>query len=455
MEQVDTAFERLGPVDSLFWHLEGRPTHMHLGTLGVFEDTGLSLTEIRDHVAGCLPAIPRWTQKLQGVRFNVGHPVWVDDPTFDVAAPVTEVSLPAPAGHAELYDFVADVNSHPIDPTRPLWRIWVVRMSDNRMALVMQAHHALADGISTWEIVTQLFDLERDAPAKALPPAPPRPAPTDAQLVRRTLGDHVGTLATTVRSLATSSRDDLTNVARSARSAFDYGRRGLSGPPKTSLNEPIGHRRRFLGVRTELDAVKAIKKDNGCTVNDVVVALAAGGLRTLFAERDELYEGMEIRAMVPVSLHGDGAAPTGNDLGCFLVDLPVGEPDPLERLRKISERFDEQKYGNSLEGLRAVTSVMPHLPPPLVRAVGGRLANGAFNVAISNVPGPSFPVYFRGGQMLEPFPVLPLAGRSAVAISVMSYLDRLNFGVLGDHDLVPDLPLVGRGIEDELERLSA
>ena len=476
------ATDRLTALDASFLHLEDASSHMHVAGVSLFAGEAPTYQELLAHVEGRLSLVPRFRQKLRLVPFGQGRPVWVDDPHFNLEYHVRVTALPPPGSEEQLKNLASRVFAQQLDRTKPLWEIWLVEGlgaadpaprdgsgdeegsppgREKRFALLSKTHHALVDGIAGVDITAVLFDTARDPETPPGPGSPwqPRPEPTSVQL----LGEAMIERATQPAEVARSARAAFRAPRRLARRGLEsvaamgaLARTGV-GAPSCFLNVDIGPHRRFDWVRAELDDVKAIKNKLGGTVNDVVLAVVTGALRGFMQQRGEVVEGVTLKAMVPVSVRREGEyGMTGNRVAAMMAALPVYEVDPVERLRILSDELSGLKDSGQAVGAEALTQ-LAGFAPPTVLAQAGRLQSRQrfFNLVVTNVPGPQLELYVLGRPLVDVFPLAPLARRQALCIAVMSYHGRLNFGLLGDFDAMPDLEVLAQGIRDSIEELRA
>lgn len=440
----------LTPLDATFLELEeaDETAHMHIGAVLVFEGPAPTLAQLRRRVEARLALLPAYRRRLSEPRTGgLRWPRWVDHEAFDVADHVLEGALPAPGSHEQLCAWAADFWSRRLDRTLPLWEIALVTgLHDGGWALVTKTHHAMVDGVGSIDAAVLTFDL----PDGADVPAPPAPAgePGTPGPVRRALG--------MVRAGADAALhpERLRDVLQRSRAAVEMIVRDEAvAAPRTSLNEPIGSRRRFATVSTELAEVKAVRRALGGTVNDVVLAAVAGGLRRLLEHRGEAPPAQGLRAMVPVNVREPGVQ-LGNHITSLFVHLPVAIADPAARYRCTLEEAEGLKSGTQAVGSRTVIDVASLAPPVLHSVIARSLfASRLFNVTVTNVPGPPEPLFAFGARMVDVLPLVPLAAAHAVGVAIVSYAGRLTFGITGDHETAPDLALVARGIADSLTEL--
>lgn len=453
--------DRLTPVDASFLHQEHANSHMHIGGLTLVEGPPPSMEEFLEQIRRRLHLVPRYRHKLAYTALDSGRPVWVDDPNFNLEYHVRHTALPAPGGWDQLQELTARIFSQQLDRSKPLWEMWLIEgLEDDRFALITKTHHSLIDGIAGVDLATVLFDLSPDPPQ--IPhsgrPWKPHPEPSAASLV--TAG--VVGAARTGAALLEGALDALTHperaMARAREAAEGVGEiiwAGLNPAPETPLNVPIGPHRRFVGVTASLEDFKTVKNAFGGTVNDVVLAIVAGALRSFLIKRGRRTEGVEMRALVPVSVRAEedhGAA--GNRIVVMRGPLPVYISDPLNRLRFVSQAMDGLKESKQALGAEVIAGAQ-NFAPPTILAQASRLnfSTRLFNLIVTNVPGPQFPLYVLGREMVLAIPVAFLPENHALAIAIMSYNGQMNFGLLGDFDALPDIDEIGDAIREELAGL--
>jgi diacylglycerol O-acyltransferase / wax synthase len=415
---------------------------MHVASAILFEGSPPSHEEFRDQIESRLHLVPRFRQKLRFVPFDQGRPVWVDDPFLNLDYHVRRTALPAPGSEEQLRNLAARIFSQQLDRTKPLWELWLVEGLDgDRFAVVGKSHHALVDGISGVDITTVLFDLEEspENPPVRPPKWAPRPEPTDLDL-----------LADALRERATSPRE----IVRGVRAALRGPRQVLRGlgatgkmlevaraAPPSPFNVEIGPHRRIAFVRADLAQFKAVKNAHGGTVNDVVLSVVAGALGNYLRARAYDTDELKMRAMVPVSVRAEeerGAL--GNRISAMMAPLPVFSQDPVERLRLVTETMGDLKGSGQAVGAELLTR-LTDFAPPTIASQAARLqpAQRFFNLVVTNVPGPQFPLYLLGRRMEAIFPLVPLARRQALCVGIMSYDGQIYFGLVGDYDAMADL----------------
>ena len=453
--------DRLSGLDASFLSLERSGAHMHVGSVLVFEGEAPPYEEFVAKLEQRLHLVPRYRQKLAWPRLVQSRPIWIDDPHFNAHYHVRHTALPEPAGEEELARLAGRVFAQGLDRSKPLWELWLVdRVGDDAFALISKTHHALVDGVSGVDISTVLFDLEAEPPEPdPAPPWYPRPEPSPAHL-----------LATSVAERATAPVDALRGALGAARHperAVEGGGRavkglaamaaaGVAGAPPSPLNVRIGSHRRFAWVDSDLDRFKAIKAALGGTVNDAVLAAVAGALRAFLIRRGRDPEGVELKAMVPVSVRADAErGALGNRVAAMYAPLPVYAPDAKERFDIIHAAMGGLKESGQAVGAEVLTRMAGFAAPTVLdQAARLQTRQRFFNVVVTNVPGPQFPLYLQGRRLRAFYPQVPLTLNTALGIAIMSYDGRLGFGLLGDYDAMPDLDAVADDLERSIDDLA-
>jgi diacylglycerol O-acyltransferase / wax synthase len=458
--------ERLSPLDSSFLFMEERTTAMHVGGLMTFEPpeggVGFDVEAFIRLIGERLAAVPRYRQKVREVPGRLGLPVWVDDPGFDLQYHVRRSALPAPGSDAQLRDLVARLQARQLDRSRPLWEIYLVEgLADGRFAVITKTHHAMVDGLSSIDIGAVLLDLTpqpRESPPDTWDPAA---EPSGLGLVASAVTDQLRrpqSVLDTVRRAATDARTAATSVVQTGGAMLVAARTATRGAPTNPLNAEIGEQRRYGTSAGELADYKAIRTTHGGTVNDVVLAVVAGGLRRWLITRGEpVLDSTTVRAMVPVSVRLPGTdADLGNRVSAYFVALPVGVSDPGERLRTITAAMAVHKQSGQAIGASALVGLVG-LTPPTLHSLGAKLSSSLssrmFNVVVTNVPGPQFPLYAMGGRMREMYPVVPLAKGQAVSIGITSYDGGVFYGLNADRDAMGDVDVLASSIGESLAEL--
>ena len=488
--------ERLAGLDGAFLSLESSTTHLHILGALVFDPTGVpggvDFHRIRSLVAERVHLVPPFRQRLVDVPFGLQHPALVDDPGFDLDYHVRRAGLPAPGGRAELSTLVADLASRPLDRHRPLWEFHVVEgLAGGRIALVPKVHHAIIDGVAGAEVMAAFFDLSPDptprplfgpqpgarsgsgAPAgdDADPAGPtptggtgwsPDPLPGEVEQWRHLLGSVPGHAEAVVRTLGRTVRT-VREVSSRNREVHGALPPAPFEAPRTSINRAISPHRRVAFAELPLGDVARIRQVLGGTANDVVLTVTSGAMRRFFAGRGEEHEGSLV-AMVPVSVRGAGERDAlGNRITALLVSLADGVGEPATRLGYIREGMASAKAQN-----RSVDADLfagwAQATCPVVATRMSRLVTNLrlfdrvapmFNLIVSNVPGPDIPLYLAGARMEAMYPVGPIIEGVGVNVTIFSYGDSMFVGVQGCWDLVPDVEVIGRAMEESLAELVA
>jgi diacylglycerol O-acyltransferase / wax synthase len=458
---------RLSALDSTFLHLESSgPSHMHVASVMVFRGPAPTLTEFVEHVQGRLHLVPRYRQRLAFVPLGQGRPMWVDDPRFNPYYHIRQTALPRPANEAALKNLAGRVFSQRLDRHKPLWELWLVeRLSGDRFAVIAKAHHALVDGISGVDITTVLLD---DAPAPARrgasrPPSSwvPRPVPSpvkllgDALLERATIPSE---MARGARATVRAPRKALSQVRENLSDVGALTWAGISSPaPRSPFNVEIGSHRRYTFLDAELALFKAIKDALGGTINDVVLTVVSLALGAYLRAQGYDTTDLVLRAMVPVSVRAQAErGALGNRVAAMWARLPVGVKDPIECHKQVRVAMAELKRGGQAVGAQVLTDLAGFAPPTILsQAARLQARQRYFNLVVTNVPGPQFPLYLLGRELLSLYPVLPLARQQALGVAVMSYNGHLGFGLLGDYDTLPELESIAREITKAISSLAA
>jgi diacylglycerol O-acyltransferase len=454
--------DRLTAVDASFLTNESSSSHMHVGAILIFEGPPPRYVDLVEHVRGRLPLVPRFRQKLVVPPLEAGRPLWADDVNFNLTYHIRHTALPDPGGEEELKHLAGRIFSQQLDRLKPLWELWLVQnLERDRFAILTKTHHAMVDGVSGVDIGTVLFDLERKAePVKLEDDWVPQPEPGTTELVARGIADAV---AAPVK-LAERAVDAVRNPETAARKAVE----ALEGvgeivsafadpAPDVPLNEEIGPHRRYVWARSELATFKRIKDALGGTVNDVVLAVVTGALREWLHLRRIRTEGLELRALVPVSIRGaDERGDLGNRIALMRGPLPVYIEDPVRRLRTISDAMAGLKRSKQALGAEVISRFNDFAPPTiLAQAARINFSTRLFNLIVTNVPGPQMPLYVLGKELEDVFPVAFLPQNHALAVAIMSYNGKVGFGLLADYDCMTDIDVVSNGLNAALAELEA
>src|SRR3954453_17806429 len=455
--------DRLSAVDASFLAQERGNSHMHVGAVLIFEGPAPAYDDFLNHIRSRLHLVPRYRHKLAFPPLETGRPIWVDDPNFNLESPVRHTALPHPGSEEQLRALAARIHSQRLDRAKPLWETWLVQgLERGRFALISKSHHALARGISGVDLMTVLFDatpIPQLAPHEGEPWTAAR-EPGPLQLAARGvkgLARLPFELAGGALSAAAHPAESLDGVKEALEGIGEVAWAGLNPAPETPLNVPIGPHRRLSFVRNDLSDLKLVKNTLGGTVNDVVLTVVAGGLRQWLRARGVRTEGLERRALVPVSVRGkDEHHDLGNRMVVMPGPLPVYVEDPVARLRVVRQAMDGLKESKQAVGAEVITG-LEALAPPTILAQASRLqfSTRLFNLLVTHVPGPQFPPYVLGRELQDLFPVAFLPENQALAVAIMSYNGSIDFGLLGDYDAMPDLEELGDDLRESLAELVA
>ncbi len=455
--------DRLTAIDASFLHQEGPDSHMHVGGLTIIEGPPPPVEDLLEQVRQRLHLVPRYRQKLAHTAIDSGRPVWVDDPNFNPEYHVRHTALPAPGHWQQLRELTARIFSQALDRSKPLWEMWLIEgLQDGRFALISKNHHALIDGISGIDLATVLFDLSPDPPPikHSGRPWQPHPEPSSAELVAVGARGAIRAATEVVGGAVDAMAHPDRAIARGREAAEGIGElmwAVLNPAPSTPFNVAIGPHRRFVGVTNRLEDFKLVKNAFGGTVNDVVLSVVTGALRSFLISRGIRTEGLELRALVPVSVRAaDERGHLGNRIAAMRGPLPAYIADPVQRLRFVSHAMAGLKESKQALGAEMIANVQ-NFAPPTILAQASRLnfSTRLFNLIVTNVPGPQFPLYVLGREMLHAYPIAFLPENHALAVAIMSYNGEMNFGLLGDFDALPDIDSIGEHIALELSALVA
>ncbi|MGH2806548.1 MAG: WS/DGAT/MGAT family O-acyltransferase [Actinomycetota bacterium] len=455
-------YQRLTVLDEMFLHLEGPNTHMHVGAVITFDGPPPDFGDFLEMARVRLQKVPRFRQKLAKVPFGLGRPVWVDDTHFNLEYHIRHTALPPPGNEQKLKALAARIMSQRLDRTKPLWEIWFVEgLAGGGFAYISKTHHALVDGVSGADIMTVILDLTPEPEELEPQRWIPEPEPTQDRLILDALRERLTSPAEAMRVAQSATSDPRRLPNRIVQGARDIGAfvggSLVDAAPESTINQPIGPHRRFETIDSDLNEIKRVKNSLGGTVNDVVLASVTGGLRHLLQTRGERTNDLELRAMVPVSVRADeqkGAL--GNQVATMWAPLPVFEADPIKRLEWVGERMKDLKSSGQSVGAQLLTSIGEWAPSTVI-AQASRLVSRqrAYNLVVTNVPGPQFPLYTMGREMREVYPVVPIVDNTTLGIALMSYNGKMCWGILGDYDAASDIGVLAEGIEKSIAELVA
>ncbi|WP_029107290.1 wax ester/triacylglycerol synthase family O-acyltransferase [Mycobacterium sp. URHD0025] len=461
---------RLSASDAAFYHLENTATPMYVGSLSILRKprAGLSYETLLETVEHRLPQIPRYRQKVREVTLGLARPVWVDDRDFDITYHIRRSALPSPGSDAQLHDLIARLGSRPLDRTRPLWEMYLVEgLTKNRIAIYTKTHQALVNGMTALEIGHVIVDRSQKPPEFGEDIWIPAREPSDRQLVLGAIGEWI----TRPTSQLAALRDTVTEVATSASELAAVGRRvadvartvARGTAPSSPLNTTVSRNRRFSVAQHRLEDYRLVRARYNCDINDVVLAVVAGTLRNWLLSRGEpVTPTTTVRAMAPMSVYPDaeldssGPGQAISEVSPFLVDLPVGEGNPVVRLSQIAHATESHSAAASLVDARTIVT-LSGFGPPTLHAMGIRVATGfsarLFNLLITNVPGAQKQMYIAGTKLLETYAVPPLLQNQVLAIGVTSYDGMLYFGINADRDAMSDVEVLPSLLRESLDEL--
>ncbi len=446
------AYERLSAQDTSFLLFESQNAFTHIAGTALYEtgplrtaDGGIDIGRIRSAVACLLPQVPRFRQRLEWIPLEM-HPVWVDDPAFDLDFHVRHTRLPHPGGEQELKDLSARILANQMDRAKPLWEMWIVEgLEGDRFALIQKFHHCMIDGASGVDLTQLMLSPDPAAELPAATPYVPRPIPTRGKLLRDALARRLRMPLDAIRS----TRETHQNARELAEELRMRGRALLQmagtltrAAPRTLLSGPIGPHRRVDWLEMSLADVKAVRKATGASVNDVVLANVAGALRLFLERRGADPNALEFRVAAPVSTRSETERGTlGNRVSMWILELPIGEADPLRRLERVREQTADLKESQRAVGADVLFQVVEWTSTRILSLAGRALSasQGPYNLMVTNVPGPQIPLYLCGARMCATYGFVPLVENTALGVALFSYDGRLCWGFNADYELVPDL----------------
>jgi diacylglycerol O-acyltransferase / wax synthase len=477
---------QLTSLDVQFLAAEDGRTHGHVSAVSILDPSTapgrqLTLTEITRVFRERLHLLPPLRWRLVEVPLGLDYPYWIDDPDFDLEFHLRELHLPPPGNLDQLADQVSRIVSRPLDRSRPLWECYLIGgLEHGNVALLIKIHHAVVDGVSGAEILGMLFDT--DAGGRQLPPAPPPdgdPTPGTWSLLARGLGgpprqltraataiprsiEHLDTLPTLRNIPGVGVASGAVHRLRTRNRDGRLLQRPAGRAPRTRFNTRISPHRRIAFGTLSLPQIKAIKNACGATVNDVIVTLSTAAIRDWLISHHDLPDD-PLLAMIPISVRTEAQIGTfGNRVSVMIVPLATNELDPLRRLRLTHERLRAAKERHQAVPADILTNANHLIPPSLfARAAGVTAAFAAagrlsppYNVVISNVPGPSVPIYAAGARQIASYPVSVIHDAVGLNVTVFSYQDRVDFGLVADRELIPDLHRITASLQNSLTELS-
>lgn len=471
MEEGGTAMvTRLSAADATFFRMENSATPMYVGSLSILRRprNGLSYETLLATVEQRLPQIPRYRQKVREVKFGLARPVWVDDPDFDITYHIRRSALPSPGSDSQLHELIARLGSRPLDKSRPLWEMYLVEgLAKNRIAIYTKTHQALVNGMAALEIGHVIADGTQKPPEFGEDIWIPSREPSDRQLVLGALGEWIARPTSQVAAVRSAVTETVTNTGELihlGRRVADAARTVARGTaPSSPLNTTVSRNRRFSVSSGSLEVFRQLRARYDCDVNDVVLAVIAGALRNWLLSRGEpVTSTTTVRAMAPMSVYPDAELDSNapgqaiRSVAPFLVDLPVGEANPVVRLSQVAHATESNPTAASLVDARTIVTLTGFAPPTL-HAMGIRVATTfsarQFNLLITNVPGAQKQMFIAGTKLLETYAVPPLLHNQVLAIGVTSYNGMLYFGINADRDAMSDVEMLPNLLREALDEL--
>lgn len=442
-------YDRLSVQDNSFLLMEGANARMHVSSTLIYEagplrtpEGGIDIDRIMRATESYLHRIPRYRQKLHFIPF-FDHAVWVDDRHFKLDYHVRHTALPDPGSDEQLRRLSSRVMAQPLDRARPLWETWIVEgLSGDRFAVITKIHHCMIDGASGVDLAQIMMSPTPDRTLGEVPQYIPKPAPTNADLVRDEMAYRLSLPFSALRGLrefARESEDVVSEVTKRARILGAMFGMGLTSSP-TPLNGPLGPHRSFHWLDTPLADVKAVRRGLGCSVNDVVLTIVTGAVRDYIVRRGVDPSTIEFKVSAPVSVRSEQErGQLGNRVSSWVLRLPIDLEKPVEQLDQIHETTRELKETNQALGVEMMMAVAEWTPASLL-SLGSQSSSGPVNSIVTNVPGPQIPLYLQGARMLACYPQVPLLEGMGLGIALMSYDGKICWGFNANPEVVPDLP---------------
>src|SRR4051794_26274682 len=457
----------MSALDASFFFAESENTPMHVGSVAVFDGPAPSYGDVIRLLLSKLPLVPRYRQRVREVPLQLGRPMWTDDPHFQILYHVRHTAVPRPGSDEQLRNLAGRVLGQRLDMAKPLWEVWLVEgLEDDRWAIISKVHHCMVDGIAGTDLMQVIFDLSPDVTPSEPQEWTAQRSPSSVELMASAVQD---ALAHPMRQL--TSMPGATGVSRTAKGLLGSGKslaanlpslaKQATTPLARTLTGPIGPHRRWAWTDAQFEEFKAVRTALGGTVNDVVLTAITGGVRDLLQGRGALSDKAVVRSMVPVSVRRPGERGSlDNRVSAVFVDLPVGEPDPAERLARIRRQMDDYKRTMQAVDARSIIAMADFVAPTLL-SLGVRAAMdlGQFwaQAVTTNVPRPPGPPHLLRQRVVSPPASLPIGGGTRVSIGIFSYLNTMTFGINADFDAFPDVDVLAGGIRrgvDELTELA-
>jgi len=457
--------DRMSALDSGFFFAESENTPMHVGSVAVFEGPAPTYGDVVRLLLSKLPVVPRYRQRVREVPLQLGRPVWVDDPHFQILYHVRHTAVPGPGSDEQLRNLAGRVLGQRLDMAKPLWEVWLVEgLEEDRWAIISKVHHCMVDGIAGTDLMQLIFDVDPNAEHPEPKEWSPQRDPSSLGLLTATMTESVTHPLRQMTSLPgigdmTRAAKGMLGSGRTLATALPQFAKQAATPLARTLTGPIGPHRRWAWTAAQFAEFKTVRTAMGGTVNDVVLTAITGGFRDLLQARGALSGNVVVRSMVPVSVRKPGERGTlNNQVSAVFVDLPVGEADPAERLTRIRKQMDDYKKTMQTVDARSIIAMGDFVAPTLLSlGVRAAMQAGQFwcQAVTTNVPGPRVPLYVLGKRMRSAHAYVPIAGGTRISIGIFSYLDTMTFGINADFDSFPDIDVLSEGIRHGVDELLA
>ena len=439
-------YERLSAQDASFLFAERPFNHMHVAATSIFRtgpmrgaDGGIDFERFKRATEAALHLVPRYRQRLKWIPFE-NHPVWVDDRQFNLDYHIRHTALPRPGRLEQLKHLSARIMSQPLDRSRPLWEIWVVEgLEGERFATISKTHHCMIDGMAGADLAQILLGVSPEQERAEKVPYIPRPSPSGMELWQDSWRQRLFMPVRIVRDLRDLSRRGDGELRARLRALGELLGWVVRPASETPMNGHLGPHRRFDWLEIDLGHMKAIRKAFDCSLNDAVLATVTGAVRSFLERRRVRPETVDFRVSTPVSVRSRAErGQMGNRVSTWIVQLPLEATDPRERIDRIRTVTGELKESKQALGVDTIMK-MAEYTPSMLMSLGSRAASGPINMIVTNVPGPQFPLYMLGAELLSLFPVVPLLEGTGVGVALFSYNGKLCWGFNGDYEIVPDM----------------
>jgi diacylglycerol O-acyltransferase len=452
--------EVMSPLDSIFLRLETPEVSLHIASVAIFDGPAPTRDEVIEMFRAKLPALLRYRQRVKEVPLQLGRPVWVDDPHFDLDRHIKQTALPSPGSERQLDELMRRLMSQPLRRDRPLWECWVVEsLEGGAWAMINKVHHCMVDGIAGTDLLTTVLD-ETPQPGEALPDSwDPAGRSGRWRLLATAIPQTVRPPTISVASLSDLVRNPRTrglNAVARARGLFDFAK--LANPvPHTSLSGSLGPDRYWVRTRIPIDDVRTVRRAFGGTLNDVVLTAVTRGYRDVLIARGESPSPHAVRSLVPVSVRAtDRRGRADNCISAVVADLPVHVHDARSCLAAVRAELDRLKLSGEVQAGEFITQLAEYVPPILLNtglAAAFRVPQPFIATVTTNVPGPRKPLFAAGRELRELYPYVPIADQLRIGVAIMSYVDQLYVGVTADRDTSSDVDVLVYGIDEAITEL--